>query len=139
MSKNGISEKFEQVLESFGPNTSYVWDVLQQYLEDPASVNETWQQLFADVVSSGEVHLLQRTDSKKTSHEPLTDTVPAQSNTPKQPVQAPSLAVVRKQLSAISGVAAKIVENMEASLTLPTATSLRVIPVKVLEIGRAHV
>ena len=137
MSKNGISEKFEQVLESFGPNTSYVWDVLQQYLEDPASVNETWQQLFADVVSSGEVHLLQRTESKKSSPDAVPAAVPAQAKSSKQTVPVPSLAVVHKQLSAISGVAAKIVENMEASLTLPTATSLRVIPVKVLDENRS--
>jgi 2-oxoglutarate dehydrogenase E1 component len=33
-------------------------------------------------------------------------------------------------------VVAKIVENMEASLSLPTATSVRTIPVKVLEENR---
>ncbi|MEW6060867.1 MAG: multifunctional oxoglutarate decarboxylase/oxoglutarate dehydrogenase thiamine pyrophosphate-binding subunit/dihydrolipoyllysine-residue succinyltransferase subunit [Bacteroidota bacterium] len=150
MSKNGNSEiptgsavagKFEQVLESFGPNTSYVWDVLQQYLEDPTSVNETWQQLFAEVVASGTISLPQKSEKKKSSTangEHNAEKLPTSTSSAEQSAKsAPSLENVRKQLSAISGVAAKIVENMEASLSLPTATSLRVIPVKVLDENRS--
>jgi 2-oxoglutarate decarboxylase len=154
MSKNGNSDvpassavagKFEQVLESFGPNTSYVWDVLQQYLDDPNSVNETWQQLFAEVVASGNITLPQQSASQKSSlangeREIKMDfTSKAESIAPqsaKQPAQS-SLENVRKELFALSGVAAKIVDNMEASLTLPTATSLRIIPVKVLDENRS--
>ncbi|MFA5832373.1 MAG: multifunctional oxoglutarate decarboxylase/oxoglutarate dehydrogenase thiamine pyrophosphate-binding subunit/dihydrolipoyllysine-residue succinyltransferase subunit [Bacteroidota bacterium] len=143
MSANSISEKFEQVLESFGPNTSYVWDVLQQYIDDPNSVNETWQQLFAEVVASGSVDLPKKSASKKSSvihSEPAAapsthQTVQAQPK--QQPKTQPTLAAVQKQLSAISGVAGKIVDNMEASLTLPTATSLRIVPVKVLDENRS--
>ncbi len=40
------------------------------------------------------------------------------------------------QTSAIKGVGARIVENMEASLTIPTATSVREIPVKLLSENR---
>src|SRR5690606_6575091 len=36
----------------------------------------------------------------------------------------------------IRGVAARIVENMEASLAVPTATSFRVVPAKLLEVNR---
>jgi len=149
MSKNGNSEiptssavagKFEQVLESFGPNTSYVWDVFQQYLEDPTSVNETWQQLFAEVVASGTISLPQKSEKKKSSTANGERYTEKETTLPPSVVQpstsTPSLENVRKQLSAISGVAAKIVENMEASLSLPTATSLRVIPVKVLDENR---
>ncbi len=125
MSANSISEKFERVLESFGPNTSYVWDVLQQYIDDPNSVNETWQQLFAEVVASGSVDLPKKS-AKVESISPVPTAKPV-----------PSLASVHKQLSAISGVAGKIVDNMEASLSLPTATSLRIIPVKVLDENRS--
>ncbi|NUN70558.1 MAG: multifunctional oxoglutarate decarboxylase/oxoglutarate dehydrogenase thiamine pyrophosphate-binding subunit/dihydrolipoyllysine-residue succinyltransferase subunit [Bacteroidetes bacterium] len=132
MSANSISEKFEQVLESFGPNTSYVWDVLQQYIDDPNSVNETWQQLFAEVVASGSVDLPKR--SVKSA--PASEETPA-APAPVMPKTKQTLAAVHKQLSAISGVAGKIVDNMEASLTLPTATSLRVVPVKVLDENRS--
>jgi 2-oxoglutarate dehydrogenase E1 component len=40
------------------------------------------------------------------------------------------------EMEALRGIRAKIAENMEASLTLPTATSLRVIPVRVTEENR---
>ncbi|MFZ4621020.1 MAG: multifunctional oxoglutarate decarboxylase/oxoglutarate dehydrogenase thiamine pyrophosphate-binding subunit/dihydrolipoyllysine-residue succinyltransferase subunit [Bacteroidota bacterium] len=131
MSANSISEKFEQVLESFGPNTSYVWDVLQQYIDDPNSVNETWQQLFAEVVASGSVDLPKKS-AKMDSAVKVESTIPTPTVKP-----APTMASVHKQLSAISGVAGKIVDNMEASLSLPTATSLRIIPVKVLDENRS--
>lgn len=36
----------------------------------------------------------------------------------------------------LKGVGARIVENMEASLTIPTATSVRVVPAKLLEVNR---
>ncbi len=140
MSSNGISEKFEQVLESFGPNTSYVWDVLQQYIDDPNSVNETWQQLFAEVVASGSIELPKKSASKKeavsSENAPVVSAVKTVA-APASSKSQPSLAAVHKQLSAISGVAGKIVENMEASLSLPTATSLRIIPVKVLDENRS--
>ncbi len=130
MSGGTISEKIEQVLESFGPNTNYVWDVLQQYIEDPNSVNETWQQLFAEVVASGTITI------QKKSVETAKISVASKAPDISSVKFAPSLEAVQKQLSAISGVAGKIVENMEASLSLPTATSLRIIPVRVLDENR---
>ncbi len=143
MSEPSISEKFEKVLESFGPNTGYVWDVLQQYIDDPNSVNETWQQLFAEVVASGSIDLPKKSSPGKAAQangDHQRSAAPAKSAEPakKQPAKSqPSIAAVRKELSAISGVAAKIVENMEASLALPIATSLRIIPVKVLDENRS--
>src|SRR5262245_9547218 len=119
MSQNSISEKFEQVLESFGPNTGYVWDVLQQYLDDPNSVNETCQQLFAEVVASGTIQIPKKIEqhttngngaSKEENFTKQTITKPA----PKadKPAASPSLEAIHKQLSIINGVAAKIVDNM---------------------------
>ncbi|MDP1676145.1 MAG: 2-oxo acid dehydrogenase subunit E2, partial [Bacteroidota bacterium] len=138
MSTNAISQKFEEVLESFGPNTSYVWDVLQQYIDDPNSVNETWQQLFAEVVASGSVDLPKKSAPKKLPNANGESTPAVSAVLSAQSVKSsPSLAAVHKQLSAISGVAGKIVDNMEASLALPTATSLRMIPVRVLDENRS--
>ena len=137
MSTNAITQKFEQVLESFGPNTSYVWDVLQQYIDDPNSVNETWQQLFAEVVASGSVDLPKKSALKKSDvSDNEAKVAPSAIQSAPSAKSTPSLAAVHKQLSAISGVAGKIVDNMEASLALPTATSLRMIPVRVLDENR---
>ena len=135
MSSNGVTENFERVLESFGPNTSYVWDVLQQYIDDPTSVNETWQQLFADVVSSGSISLPEKSKDKKAING-QNGTYPVSPKTTSVSKKLTQEAV-HKQLASISGVAAKIVDNMEASLALPTATSLRIIPVKVLDENRS--
>ncbi len=134
MSSNGLSQKFEQVLESFGPNTSYVWDVLQQYIEDPNSVNETWQQLFAEVVASGTISIPKKSEPKSSNGETAITSPQKKVSASSKPL---STEVVHKQLAAISGVAVKIVENMEASLALPTATSLRIIPVRVLDENRS--
>lgn len=134
MKSNGVSQpeanvpaaqKLETILESFGPNTTYVWDILQEYLADPQSVNETWRKLFDEAVEG-----IQIPSSLKTSPPVRTQI----SETKK--ILAESKPTFSAQVTAIKGVAAKIVENMEASLTLPTATSLRTIPVKVLDENR---
>ena len=52
----------------------------------------------------------------------------------KKPVAIPLSAATESK--PITGAAKKIVENMEQSLTVPTATSFRTIPVKVLEENR---
>ncbi len=43
-----------------------------------------------------------------------------------------------REIIPIRGAALKIVENMEASLSVPTATSQRRIPVKLLDENRRH-
>ncbi|HEX8285323.1 MAG TPA: multifunctional oxoglutarate decarboxylase/oxoglutarate dehydrogenase thiamine pyrophosphate-binding subunit/dihydrolipoyllysine-residue succinyltransferase subunit [Pyrinomonadaceae bacterium] len=63
-------------------------------------------------------------------------TAPAQAPAAPQPAPA---AQARAEAQPIRGGALKIVENMETSLTVPTATSNRQVPVKVLEENRALV
>jgi 2-oxoglutarate dehydrogenase E1 component len=56
-----------------------------------------------------------------------------------QPAASSAAQQVRGEAQPIRGGALKIVENMETSLTVPTATSNRQVPVKVLEENRALV
>ena len=65
----------------------------------------------------------------------------AQTQTPPSPTatQASAPAQSRGEAQPIRGAALKIVENMETSLGVPTATSNRQVPVKVLEENRALV
>jgi 2-oxoglutarate dehydrogenase E1 component len=56
-----------------------------------------------------------------------------------RPAAGTASAQARGETQQIRGAALKIVENMEASLTVPTATSNRHVPVKVLEENRALV
>ncbi|KJF17009.1 multifunctional 2-oxoglutarate metabolism enzyme [Acidithrix ferrooxidans] len=52
------------------------------------------------------------------------------------PSLAPIVPLLGADVQAIRGSASRIVANMEASLTVPTATSVREIPAKLLEINR---
>ncbi len=59
-----------------------------------------------------------------------------QTSTAAPPAQASAPVQTQAESSPIRGGALKIVENMETSLTVPTATSNRQVPVKVLEENR---
>src|SRR3990170_3523999 len=52
---------------------------------------------------------------------------------------ADPLAVSERGAQLLRGAAARIVANMEASLNVPTATSFRVVPAKLLEVNRSVV
>jgi 2-oxoglutarate dehydrogenase E1 component len=111
-------EKLQQLLESFGPNAGLVEEMLESYLSNPASVSASWQAFLSSALNGGN---------------PPTDTR-ARAEIALPP--APEAASTGTTPVALRGVAAKIVENMEASLALPTATSIRTMPVKVLEENR---
>ncbi len=115
------------IKESFGSNATYVEGLLERYKTDPKLVDESWQTYFADLLNGGT---------------PQAETRPVAS----VPVAAASVPTVEPKKATplpadtepkpLTGVAKKIVENMEQSLTVPTATSFRNIPVKVLEENR---
>jgi 2-oxoglutarate dehydrogenase E1 component len=116
----------QAILEEFGPNAGLVEEMLEEYLKNPAAVSPTWQQYFAGIIRTK--------GGNGSTGTPIAPPQHAITRTPVPPPQATLLPT--DQAKAISGVAAKIVENMEASLSLPTATSVRTIPVKVLEENR---
>jgi multifunctional 2-oxoglutarate metabolism enzyme len=122
----------------FGLNQSYVEALRAQYLQDPASVSEEWRAYF-DNGSSQQV-------AKTVAAEPA---VSAESNghleRRLEMVPADGAHVLKAAWTApaagdrvqpLFGIAARIAENMEASLGLPTAMSSRTIPMKVLEENR---
>ncbi len=114
-------------LEEFGPNAGLVEELFEEYLRNPAAVSKSWQQYFAGIVRSAGGNG-KGAEVASTAQPPIQQSI------------APSIrsAAIEssEQATAIRGVAARIVENMEASLSLPTATSVRTIPVKVLEENR---
>ena len=119
------ADQLQAFLEEFGPNAGLVEEMLEEYLKNPAAVSKSWQQYFAGIV--------QPHNGNGTKQAPsASQQLPSPSPTLHQQPESPS----PDQATAIRGVAAKIVENMEASLALPTATSVRTIPVKVLEENR---
>lgn len=117
----------EFISEAFGSNATYVEGLLERYKTDPKLVDESWQTYFAELLADGA---------------PSTNGQTASSPQPATPATTPAKQPVAVQLTddtapkTITGPAKKIVENMEMSLTVPTATSVRNVPVKVLEENR---
>ncbi|MDQ4123439.1 MAG: multifunctional oxoglutarate decarboxylase/oxoglutarate dehydrogenase thiamine pyrophosphate-binding subunit/dihydrolipoyllysine-residue succinyltransferase subunit [Acidobacteriota bacterium] len=142
----------EFIADNFGANATYVEGLLNRYRTDPNLVDETWRDYFADLLNgSAKVDgntnragaATQKTQaaapqtastnggaaSKVESKKPQTVTETAK---PQTTVQVGEGVEVR----AIIGAAKKIVDNMEESLTVPTATSNRQIPVRLLDENR---
>ncbi|MEX0844792.1 MAG: multifunctional oxoglutarate decarboxylase/oxoglutarate dehydrogenase thiamine pyrophosphate-binding subunit/dihydrolipoyllysine-residue succinyltransferase subunit [Balneolaceae bacterium] len=120
----------------FGPNSALVEELYDQYHNDPDSVPAHWKRYFDELegkpVDETEVEELQPTET--------TDKVPVNGEEKVKAKEAPAKKEPEKEaevpknasLEKIKGVATKIVENMDESLEVPTATSLRVLPVKMM-------
>jgi 2-oxoglutarate dehydrogenase E1 component len=137
---NNISE---YIAESFGANASYVEGLLSRYKSDPNLVDESWRTFFGDLLNRNGQPDVENSGSAQTSPaktEPTgngSQTAPAKIET--APAAKPQVSVsvgAGVEVKTITGASKKIVENMEQSLTVPTATSVRSIPVKVLEENR---
>jgi len=102
---------------SFGPNAWLVDDLYEQYLADPNSVSATWRDYFADYQRS-----------------PLPAVTAVSSGVTATVESKPT--VVDADATPLRGAAARIVTNMNASLSVPTATSVRTVPARLLEINR---
>jgi len=124
-----------QLAGEFGPNVGLVEEIYRQWLEDPSSVAESWRDFFADYTP----RLPDRTGNGETSvatpATPPAPTAPAPQPAP-QPAPEPRATTAGPTPTIIRGTGAAIVRNMEASLTVPTATSARVVPARLLEVNR---
>jgi len=115
-------------------NAGFAQAMYEEFLRDPAAVGPEWRRLF----ESGVVG--ERPDGNGAGHR-LTEPRPAVAAAmppgppaapPQPPIAAPA-AELPAGAPAIKGPAAKLVANMTESLTVPTATTFRVLPVGVLE------
>jgi multifunctional 2-oxoglutarate metabolism enzyme len=147
---------------SFGPNAWLVDDMYEQYRRDPSSVSESWREFFLnyrpgganlarpstpevrpDTPPPGEEEDVDQTTAgeavrDRASAAPPT-AAPERPEGPAQrapaPTQAPA-AIEVAPASPLRGAAARVAANMTASLGVPTATSFRVIPARLLEVNR---
>ena len=113
--------------ESFGPNVWLVDEMYRRYQENPKAVSESWRDFFEDYTpAAGRVR-----PKSPAGPEPIRiEEEPAVEAPDRGPGKSP------EDASPLKGVAARIAENMEASLGIPTATSVRTIPAKLLEENR---
>ncbi|HEV3187188.1 MAG TPA: 2-oxo acid dehydrogenase subunit E2, partial [Acidimicrobiales bacterium] len=104
---------------SFGPNAWLVDDMYDRFLADPSSVAESWREFFADYQRSTLPTVASVT------------TAPIAPSTPAKPTN------IDAEATPLRGAAARIVTNMNASLAVPTATSVRTVAARLLEINRS--
>ncbi len=142
----------------FGANEWLVEDMYQRYLDDPSSVDPAWHEFFTDyrppigtparpdgagqpaASDNGAVAAPPEAPPKAPQEAPRQPAQP----TPAQPAPTTAAAPIAPtvevdtdgELSPLRGAAALVVKNMQTSLTVPTATSVRSVPAKLLADNR---
>ena len=156
------SQAHDNPLVGFGPNEWIVEDMYQRYLADPASVDPAWHDFFADYRPDGTGTETAAPAAKPAAGTAAPTAAPAAPTPAPAPAAAPVPAAAKAApapapaipsappsapapspaapggttTQPIRGVAAKIVSNMDASLQVPTATSVRAVPAKLLSDNR---
>ncbi len=140
-----VSNLSEFINENFGANASYVEGLYRRFQSDPSLVDDSWRAYFEDLTGSenGGATRTIKSSPAAPQHAPVKQTEAAaavpKKGTDKETKQskAPGANIAEGvEAKAITGVAKVIVENMDESLTVPTATSVRRVPVKLLEENR---
>ena len=133
MQSSDISTIFET---EFGANSTYVTELFRQYQQNPAAVDEAWGAYFASLLQLGANGASGATSATVTQTAPATSASATSGAASATAIEAKAAAEIPDNRSAIRGAALKIVENMDASLTVPSATSLREVQLKVLDENR---
>ncbi|HEX9216266.1 MAG TPA: 2-oxo acid dehydrogenase subunit E2, partial [Gemmatimonadales bacterium] len=109
-------------------NAAFVQVMYEEYLRDPSSVAPEWRELF-DNGKLAELPIIQ--GARSTEQAAATPApAPAAPPAPRSVLPAPPGA------TPITGPAARLVQNMTESLTVPTATSFRDISATTLDARR---
>jgi 2-oxoglutarate dehydrogenase E1 component len=124
--KSGVDAS-EELLAEFGENASYVAEQLSRYRSSPESVDEEWRAFFREKFGEPAPPRPQRAEPAAAAPAPV-------AAAPRPAVEKPSPPEAERQV--MRGGALRIAENMEASLQVPTATSQRQIPIKLLDENR---
>ncbi|THV35776.1 multifunctional oxoglutarate decarboxylase/oxoglutarate dehydrogenase thiamine pyrophosphate-binding subunit/dihydrolipoyllysine-residue succinyltransferase subunit [Glycomyces buryatensis] len=147
-------------LTDFGANEWLVNEMYERYRENPDSVSAGWREFFggdptpaakaADSVTAAVADASRKPEAEITAKVEKPQAAPAPV-VPAAPTPAPQTASTEKKAAPIvnepeptapasgsaaikplKGVAAKVAQNMDASLEIPTATSVRAVPAKLL-------
>jgi 2-oxoglutarate decarboxylase len=151
----------DTLVNDFGSNYVFALDLLDTYRQDRGAVDASWRDYFdrvtgrpADVPSVTEAQAAPKVASpsdasavgvgsgstSEVSSGPSSSPAPASTRTTAMATRKTSVALAPilpgDIAQPIRGGALRIVENMEASLSVPTATSVRTMPVRTLEENR---
>lgn len=141
------AELDQLIADEFGVNADYVSELLLQFKRNPASVDGEWRSYFDELFIDGQpsAPATQAPQLARTlqptydwgAQPPSTEASSPQAaaTQPAAPVAAAPEAQTAERI-ALRGPALRIAENMEASLAVPTATSQRQMPLKLLDENR---
>src|SRR6185437_8188883 len=127
----------------FGPNEWLVDELYERYLTDPGSVDKAWWSFFADyrpvrgVNGTGPQPVLTEAPPSPSARQTATaPAAPPAKPAPAKPAPASQATATPPPADAdvnkLRGAAARTAQNMAASLSVPTATSVRAVPAKLL-------
>lgn len=123
--------------QDFGANSWLVEEMYEQFRSDPTSVSEAWRDFFSDYRSVADIPSNVVAPTPAPVAATPTASAPATPAPTSSPVAVPVPADVTPE--PIRGVGAAIVTNMEKSLSVPTATSFRNVPARLLEVNRKQI
>ena len=129
--------------QDFGANSWLVEEMYEQFRADPNSVSEAWREFFSDYRSAATLTAAAPASPLASSNGSAV-TQPSVAATTPSPAPAPATSAPASvtsvpegsTLEPLRGVGAAIVTNMEKSLSVPTATSFRNVPARLLEVNR---
>ena len=155
MSEQKQPDISELIAEEFGANATYVEGLLNRFRSNPQLVDDSWRAYFSELLGDG-MAASQPSENGRTTGVTVTDgnfSRPAKADKgpsksdpagtasaaapERKAVVTPPASETDVEAVPIRGAALKIVENMETSLSVPTATSQRRIPVKLLDENRS--
>ena len=140
--------------EDFGANSWLVEEMYERYRDEPETLSLAWRDFFSDYKPVGSAKADPTGELSRSSFdalpepelknvatsaikEPISPEAPPRAPRPVvaiAPVEQTPLEVVEPE--PLRGVSAVIATNMEASIAVPTATSVRQVPAKLLEVNR---
>lgn len=143
MAERTPGERFA-ALGELGPNAGIVEEMYRLYHERPEELSEGWREFFADYVPRGSAaaaapaERVERDGGKPAAPPAVAPTTAVAAPPSAAPVAPAALEteIVAPAPERLRGAAVRIVDNMEASLGVPTATSVRTMPATLLEVNR---
>lgn len=114
---------------TWGPNEWLVAEMYEQFQADANSVSPSWQEFFAD-------NFRPEGEGKAPLRPEVRSQTPSSSPDEASDSGEQAGGSSEEEFIPLRGVAARIAENMQASLAIPTATSVRSIPSRLLEVNR---
>jgi len=142
MAETAADPLIDSLVADFGGNYTFALELLEQYRLDRNSVDPSWREYFDRMSGVAPAPPARAAAESPAAASSAPRSVGLVRSEPAAPARAKSQALVVPAIlpgdiaTPIRGGALRIVENMEASLTIPTATSVRLVPVRTLEENR---